>query len=50
MAVKADAALEPVEGMHDVYFVFRNPAAKPGQILVQIVEIAFQDQRAPAKK
>ena len=34
--------LSGVSGRHDVYFVVKNPAAKPGQILVQLKAIEFK--------
>ena len=34
--------LGDVDGVHDVYFVFRNPDIKPGQILVQLQSIEFK--------
>ena len=49
MSTQAVAALEAVEGIHDVYFVFRNPEAKAGQILVQMEEIAFQNKASIAQ-
>lgn len=33
------ATLEPVEGKHDVYFVFRNDSAKAGESLFPLAEI-----------
>jgi cytochrome c len=41
MSINKEARLEPIEGEHDVYFVFRNPNAGSGQILVQVVEATF---------
>ncbi len=41
MAIKATAPIESQQGIHDVYFVFRNEDAKAGQIIVQMVEIGF---------
>jgi cytochrome c len=35
--------VEGVEGLHDIYFVFRNPAAKENQILVQMMGIEFKN-------
>ena len=43
---QAQAKLQPVEGIHDVYFVFKNPDANTGQILVQISEIQFLNREA----
>ncbi|MEO5977068.1 MAG: PQQ-dependent sugar dehydrogenase [Chryseolinea sp.] len=44
MSIPALAPIENVTGEHDVYFVVVNPQAKDGQILVQMVEISFQNQ------
>jgi len=33
-----------VRGFHDVYFVVKNPAAKPGQILLQMHDFTFKNQ------
>ena len=41
MSINKVAKLEPTEGAHDVYFVFRNPKAESGQILVQVVQSTF---------
>jgi cytochrome c len=41
MSINKVAKLEPTEGEHDVYFVFRNPKAESGQILVQVVQSTF---------
>lgn len=41
MSINTTAGLEPTEGEHDVYFVFRNPQSQPGQILVQVVQATF---------
>lgn len=38
---QVQAVLEPSEGRHDVYFVFKNEQAGPEQILVQVSEIQF---------
>jgi cytochrome c len=43
MSINAKAPLKPTEGVHDIYFVFRNPQAKENQTIVQAVEINFQD-------
>ena len=36
--------LKPTTGVHDVYFVFRNPAATPIQPLMTVSSIALQSQ------
>jgi len=41
MSINTVAKLEPTAGVHDVYFVFRNPKAESGQILVQVVQSTF---------
>lgn len=41
MSINKVAKLEPTTGQHDVYFVFRNPKAESGQILVQVVQSTF---------
>jgi cytochrome c len=46
MATHAKASLEQTEGVHDVYFVFKNPKAAANQIIVQMVEIEFQNNIA----
>ena len=39
-------ALQQTEGKHDLYLVFKNPEAKPGQVLVQMRSLTFH-QTAP---
>ena len=41
MSIVKVAKIEPTTGEHDVYIVFRNPKAQPGQILVQVVQSTF---------
>lgn len=43
-ATNAAVDIEAISGSHDLYFVFRNETAKPGQILVQVNEIGFYNQ------
>jgi cytochrome c len=38
----ADIPVAPVTGPHDIYFVFRNPAAAANQILIQVNQIEFK--------
>lgn len=38
------APIEAQQGEHDVYFVFKNPKTKAGQIMVQMVEINFKNK------
>jgi hypothetical protein len=42
MSIHADIAIEPVDGTHDVYFVFKHPQAAANQILMQVNEIEFR--------
>jgi cytochrome c len=44
MSISAKAAVTPTEGVHDVYFVFKNPQAKDNQTVMQAVEITFQTE------
>ncbi len=39
---KFTVPMNGVKGLHDVYFVFKNPAAEVGRILVQMNEIEFK--------
>ncbi|MBD2752995.1 PQQ-dependent sugar dehydrogenase [Spirosoma sp. BT704] len=32
----------PIAGIHDVYFVVKNPAARPNQVLLQLTSITFK--------
>ena len=44
MATKAMAPISAEEGIHKVFFVFRNPKAEANQPLMQMVEIQFQNK------
>lgn len=44
MSVSAKIPVMNVSGSHDVYFVFKNPEAGDNKILVQMVEIQFQNK------
>ncbi|MBX2898673.1 MAG: PQQ-dependent sugar dehydrogenase [Cyclobacteriaceae bacterium] len=44
MSVAVKIPVTNVQGTHDVYFVFKNPAAGENKILVQMVEIQFQNK------
>ena len=44
MAAKAMAPISAEEGIHKVFFVFRNPKAEANQPLMQMVEIQFQNK------
>jgi cytochrome c len=41
MAQTVKADLTPTSGLHDVYFVFKNPKATPDQFLMQLMSIQF---------
>ena len=41
MAQTVKADLTPTSGLHDVYFVFKNPKATPDQFLMQVMNIQF---------
>jgi cytochrome c len=43
MSTHASASLSSAEGMHTVYFVFRNKGAKSNQTLMQVMNIEFQN-------
>jgi cytochrome c len=43
---QAQAKIQPTEGKHDVYFVFKSDKATPDQVLVQISEILFLNEEA----
>ncbi|MBX2876578.1 MAG: PQQ-dependent sugar dehydrogenase [Saprospiraceae bacterium] len=42
-----DIPVEGVTGRHDLYFVFKNPAAKPGQILLRLHAITCKNTKSP---
>jgi cytochrome c len=48
-SIHAVIPLESVEGLHDVYFVFKNPQATSNQILMQVIEIEFRQNVSPPK-
>jgi cytochrome c len=50
MSIHTEAALEPVEGQRNLYFVFRNEKAKSNQIIMQMIEISFQEGAKPVVK
>ena len=41
---RVQASLEKTDGVHDIYFVFKNESADPNQILVQMLGIEFQNK------
>jgi hypothetical protein len=43
LARHAMANIAPVDGMHNIYFVFRNSAAKAKEPLMQVTEIHFNN-------
>ena len=47
MATNASAVIEPISGVHNVYFVFKNSKAGTNQQLMQMVEIQFQNTIPP---
>jgi cytochrome c len=46
LAIHAIANISPVEGMHNIYFVFKNSSAQPNQPLMQVMEINFKNVAA----
>ena len=44
LSTQLKATLVPVEGIHDLYFVFKNPKASAHQIIMQMQEIQFQNE------
>lgn len=40
------AQLAPTAGVYDVYFVVKNPAARPNQVLLQLTSITFKPAQA----
>ena len=43
MSINVSAPVQATEGVHDVYFVFKNPAAKENQTIVAAVEITVKE-------
>ena len=43
-------ALEPTEGVHDVYLVFQNPKAKAAQSLMIVMNTTFKSDSAPVQQ
>jgi hypothetical protein len=41
------AALKPTSGVHNLYFVFTNPAAGPQQSLFIVLTATFENAPAP---
>ena len=50
MSIHAVIPIEAVDGMHDVYFVFKNETAASNQILMQVNEIEFRQSQSPKGK
>ncbi|MEI9918382.1 MAG: PQQ-dependent sugar dehydrogenase [Bacteroidota bacterium] len=46
MSINVKAPLQPTQGLHDVYFVFRNAEAKDNQTIAAAVEITMQQEAA----
>lgn len=44
MSISAKIPVNNLQGNHDVYFVFKNPEAGKDKVLVQMVEIQFQNK------
>ena len=49
-SIHAIAPLEVTDGVHDIYFVFKNPQAAANQILMQVIEIEFRKNISPKGK
>ena len=49
MSTQLKATFEEVEGQHDIYIVFKNPKASANQILMQMLEIQFQNEIPKSK-
>lgn len=47
MSISMKVPIPATEGVHDIYFVFRNPNAKENQTIVQAVEFTFQNVILP---
>jgi len=39
--------IEGITGRHDLYFIFKNPGAKPGQILLRLYSITCKNTKSP---
>lgn len=39
--------IDSVTGKHHLYFIFKNPAAKPGQVLLQLHDIICKNTKSP---
>ena len=50
LSVKADAALDATNDVHDVYIVFRNPGAAPSEILMDLIGLNFQTMSGTTSK
>jgi len=47
LAKHAMTSITPVEGMHNIYFVFRNSNAKSKQPLMEVTAIHFKNTASP---
>jgi cytochrome c len=50
LAVHAVAGITPSEGMHNIYFVFKNSNAKSNEPLMQVSSIGFKNAVTPPVK
>lgn len=41
-ALASKTRLAPTTGLHDIYFVVKNPAARPNQVLLQLTSFTFR--------
>jgi len=49
MQVHTRAVIEPTEGFHKIYFVFKNDKAGQDKIIMQAVQLEFQNKRTTNK-
>jgi cytochrome c len=49
MNVQASAAIEPTEGFHNIYFVFKNDKGGDDKVIMQAVQINFLNRAATKK-
>ena len=50
LSIHKTVAIPPTDGMHNVYFVFKNSKAEPKQPLMQVMSIEFQNTATPVAK
>jgi hypothetical protein len=46
MSTRAAVTFPAIEGIHNIYFVFRNDKAEATQSLMQVTHIEFQNKAA----